>query len=57
LAWRSVRADPFIRWSAGRARVRWLSGGAEDGDPCEGRGHRGFNGLDIQAVGLAGGFR
>lgn len=49
--------DPFIRWSSGRARVRWLSGGAEEGDPCQARGHHGFNGLDGQVVGLAAGFR
>ncbi|CCE09911.1 conserved exported hypothetical protein [Bradyrhizobium sp. STM 3843] len=49
--------DPFIKWSGGRARVRWLSGGAEQGDPCEARGHHGFNGLDGQVVGLAAGFR
>ncbi|GLH76701.1 hypothetical protein SSBR45G_16090 [Bradyrhizobium sp. SSBR45G] len=49
--------DPFIRWSGGRARVKWLSGGAEEGDPCQARGHHGFNGLDGQVVGLAAGFR
>lgn len=49
--------DPFIRWSGGRARVKWLSGGAEAGDPCQARGHHGFNGLDGQVVGLAAGFR
>jgi hypothetical protein len=49
--------DPFIKWSAGRARVSWLSGGAEQGDPCEAGGHHGFNGLDGQVVGLAGSFR
>ncbi|MGJ4942286.1 alpha/beta hydrolase [Bradyrhizobium sp. HKCCYLS1011] len=49
--------DPFIKWSGGRARVRWLSGGAEQSDPCEARGHHGFNGLDGQVVGLAAGFR
>jgi hypothetical protein len=49
--------DPFIRWSAGRARAKWLSGGAEQGDPCQAGGHHGFNGLDGQVVGLAGGFR
>ena len=48
--------DPFIRWSGGRARVSWLSGGADEGDPCEARGHHGFNGLDGQVVGLAAGF-
>jgi hypothetical protein len=49
--------DPFIKWSAGKARVSWLSGGAEQGDPCEAFGHHGFSGLDSQVVGLAAGFR
>jgi hypothetical protein len=49
--------DPFIKWSAGRARVSWLTGGVEEGDPCQARGHHGFNGLDGQVVGLAAGFR
>jgi len=49
--------DPFIKWSAGRARVRWLSGGAEKGDPCEAFSHHGFAGLDGQVVALAAGFR
>jgi hypothetical protein len=49
--------DPFIKWAGGRARVKWLSGGAEQGDPCQARGHHGFNGLDGQVVSLAAGFR
>lgn len=49
--------DPFIKWSAGRARVSWLTGGVEEGDPCQARGHHGFNGLDGQVVSLAAGFR
>ena len=49
--------DPFIKWAGGRARVKWLSGGAEEGDACEARGHHGFNGLDGQVVSLAAGFR
>ena len=49
--------DPFIKWSAGRARVSWLTGGMEEGDPCQARGHHGFNGLDSQVVALAAGFR
>jgi hypothetical protein len=48
--------EPFIKWSAGRARVSWVSGGTEEGDPCEAFGHHGFNGLDGQIVGLAAGF-
>jgi hypothetical protein len=49
--------DPFIKWSAGKARVAWLNGGAEQGNPCEAMGHHGFNGLDSQVVELAAGFR
>ncbi|MGB8402291.1 alpha/beta hydrolase [Bradyrhizobium sp.] len=49
--------EPFIKWSAGRARVSWVSGGKDEGDPCQARGHHGFNGLDGQIVGLAGNFR
>ena len=48
--------EPFIKWSAGRARVSWVSGGKEEGDPCQAAGHHGFNGLDGQIVGLAAGF-
>jgi len=49
--------DPFIKWAGGRARVSWLTGGMDEGDPCQARGHHGFNGLDGQVVGLAAGFR
>jgi hypothetical protein len=49
--------DPFIKWSAGRARVVWVSGGIERGDPCAAQSHHGFNGLDQQIVSLAAGFR
>jgi hypothetical protein len=49
--------EPFIKWSAGRARAVWLSGGAEAGDACEAQGHHGFNGLDGSVVSLAAGFR
>jgi hypothetical protein len=49
--------DPFIKWAGGRARVAWVSGGVEQGDPCEAFAHHGFNGQDGQIVGLAGSFR
>ena len=49
--------EPFVKWSAGRARAAWLSGGADEGNPCEARAHHGFNGIDGQVVGLAAGFR
>jgi len=48
---------PFVNWSAGRARAVWVSGGVNEGDPCEARAHHGFNGIDGQIVGLAAGFR
>jgi hypothetical protein len=48
--------DPFIKWSAGRARVAWISGGQSEGDPCEAFGHHGFNGQDAEVVGIAAGF-
>jgi hypothetical protein len=48
--------DPFIKWAAGRARVRWVSGGTSTGPACEARAYHGFNGLDGEIVGIAGGF-
>jgi hypothetical protein len=49
--------EPFVKWSAGRARAVWVSGGINQGDPCEARAYHGFNGLDNQIVGIAAGFR
>lgn len=48
--------DPFILWSAGRARAVWLSGGVSLGNPCQALAFHGFNGLDDQVVTLAAGF-
>jgi hypothetical protein len=48
--------EPFVKWSSGRARAVWLSGGVSEGDPCEARAHHGFNGIDGQVVGIAAGF-
>jgi hypothetical protein len=47
---------PFIKWSAGRAKVTWVSGGISEGDPCQARAYHGFNGIDGQIVGIAAGF-
>jgi hypothetical protein len=47
---------PFIHWAAGRARVEWLDGGANFGDPCEALAYHGFNGLDDRVVSLAASF-
>jgi len=49
--------EPFVKWSAGRARAVWVSGGVSEGDPCEAWAHHGFNGQDGQIVGIAAGFR
>ena len=48
--------EPFIKWSAGRAKVTWVSGGISEGDPCQARAYHGFNGIDGQIVGIAAGF-
>jgi len=48
--------EPFVKWSAGRARAVWVSGGLNEGDPCQPGAHHGFNGLDGQIVGIAAGF-
>ncbi len=48
--------EPFVKWSAGRARAAWVSGGTSEGDPCEARAYHDFNGVDGQVVGLAAGF-
>jgi len=53
---RPAGVDPFIRWAGGRARVTWLDGGADQGDPCQPWAHHGFSGLDAQVVSLAAGF-
>jgi hypothetical protein len=49
--------EPFIKWSAGRARIVWVDGGINVGNPCQAKAYHGFNGLDGRVVGLAAGFR
>ena len=41
---------PFIAWSKGKAKVVWLDGGEEVGNPCEAKGHHGFAGIDQKVV-------
>lgn len=45
--------DPFLRWAGGRARVVWLSGGYNAGDPCGARSYHGFLGIEEQMVAAA----
>lgn len=49
--------EPFIKWAGGKARVVWIDGGDDDGDPCQAGGHHGFAGLDGRVVSLAASFR
>lgn len=48
--------EPFLAWAGKKARVAWISGGVDEGDPCEARGHHGFAGVEGQMVGAAAGF-
>lgn len=48
--------EPFIKWSAGRAKVTWLDGGEAVGNPCKALAHHGFNGIDGQMVSTIAGF-
>lgn len=46
----------FQQWAGSRARIVWLDGGANEGDPCQARGHHGFAGIDGKMVGTVLGF-
>ena len=48
--------QPFLGWAEGRAKVRWLSGGTPEGDPCQSFGTHGFHGIDAQVVQAVAGF-
>ncbi len=48
--------EPFMAWAGKKARVTWLSGGANEGDPCQAAGHHGFAGIEGQMVSAAAGF-
>ena len=48
--------DPFLAWAHGKARVVWLSGGSDSGNPCEAQAHHGFAGLDGQVVSVVSSF-
>lgn len=42
--------EPFLAWAGGRAKVIWITGGIDEGDACQGRGHHGFAGRDSEVV-------
>lgn len=49
--------DPFVAWAGSHVRkVVWLSGGVDDGDPCQAMGHHGFAGLDAAVVNAVASF-
>jgi hypothetical protein len=48
--------EPFMAWAGKKARVTWLSGGVNEGDPCQAAGHHGFAGVEGQMVSAAAGF-
>lgn len=48
--------EPFVKWSAGRARVTWLDGGSDEGNACGAKAHHGFNGIDGAMVSAVAGF-
>lgn len=47
---------PFVDWANGKARVSWLDGGQNRGDPCRPWAHHGFAGQDAQVVSIVAGF-
>jgi len=54
---RPAGVAPFIKWAGGKARVVWLDGGSDSGNPCKARAHHGFAGLDASVVSTAARFR
>ena len=44
------RVEPFRDWAGGRVRIVWLSGGRDEGDPCQARGHHGLAGIEGSMV-------
>jgi hypothetical protein len=48
--------EPFKAWAGGKVRVVWMSGGRNEGDPCQAGGHHGFAGLDGRVVATVAAF-
>jgi hypothetical protein len=47
---------PFMEWAGKKAKLVWLDGGDDFGDPCEAKGHHGFQGIDQKVVDLVSAF-
>jgi hypothetical protein len=41
----------FQNWAGARARIVWVDGGRDEGDPCQAGGYHGFNGIDGKLTG------
>lgn len=47
---------PFMAWAGNRARLVWISGGIDRGNPCGNQGHHGFVGREGAVVSAIIGF-
>jgi len=47
---------PFMAWAGSRARLVWISGGSDFGNPCGNQGHHGFVGREGAVVSAIIGF-
>jgi hypothetical protein len=47
---------PFMGWAGNRARLVWISGGTDQGNPCGNQGHHGFVGREGAVVSAIIGF-
>ncbi len=48
--------EPFKAWGGSKVTVTWMTGGINNGDPCQARSYHGFNGLDAQVVSAVAAF-
>ena len=48
--------DPFIKWVGNKAKLVWLDGGEDGGDPCEAQSYHGFLGIDQKVVDVVSAF-
>ncbi len=44
----------FMAWASGRARLVWINGGSDEGNPCGNRAYHGFVGRESAVVGFVG---
>ncbi|MEQ1648581.1 MAG: alpha/beta hydrolase [Hyphomicrobiaceae bacterium] len=48
--------DPFKAWGGAKVSVSWITGGTDQGDPCQARGYHGFAGQDAAVVSIVSTF-